>query len=329
MRALAGFVVGSLSLTAVGCIPPVWLFDDDDGPPPTYYYDDDSWEQPDNPSVPTIHSLNLPDWPPLGPESSLSVTVSDVESVRLEFQFAKYTERLLAAGTSTTEVTGIELGEGLGDLSITAVNSSGGRAGVDVNDLLIDLSEPEITLGATALRHGVDSMFEFWVSDAWVLGEVELTVGDLTVKHDFEDGYPSTLGVEYDYSLVQFPTTAFQAGKQSAEIRVVDAAGNATVNFFELTLDGQAPDVDLLSPTQGTVIDGPFSVVATAVDDMEGQIWIEASINGTPVGNAPGPEALIQVDPSEFTTGPAELAVVAYDEVGNRSEPVTIGITIE
>jgi hypothetical protein len=129
--------------------------------------------------------------------------------------------------------------------------------------------------------------------------------------------YPATLGEAWDYSLVQFPTEGLPIGARTATLEVRDAAGNATVTSFDLTIDGNAPSVSVQAPLAGASVSGAFEVRVAAADDLGGPVWIEVEVDGTPLATATGPMAKIGADAAELAAGAATLRVRAWDEAGN------------
>ena len=314
---------------STGCIP-WWMYgDDDDDLTPV---DDGDFPEPEPEPIndaPTIDVV-IPDWPPPGPDSLITIEISDegfIDHVDVEFR----NELTFFPGGSFAriDVAAVELGEGLGDLWIGATDDQGAQQISKVDGLLIDLSPPEITLGETVVRYAEDSEFEIWVADAWVLGHVELTVGEVTLTHNFDDGYPSTLGESWDYSLVQFASQSFPEGTDDGLITLYDAAGNSTETQFELTLDGQAPTVAITSPAPATIVSDLFDVVVDASDVGGGPTWIELRVEGTPVATAVGPTATIQLDAADLTSGAVDLEAVATDQAGNVSVLATVPITVQ
>jgi hypothetical protein len=161
-----------------------------------------------------------------------------------------------------------------------------------------------------------------------VLGRVELWTVDNVIHHDFEPGYPATLGVEWDYSLVKFAGSHLPLGTSSVELRAFDAAGNQAIESFAITVDGQAPSVQILAPLDGATVSGSFQVVLTASDPEGGPVWIELSVSGTPAATATGPDATITLDASELAPGSHVLSAVASDQAGNQSAPAAVGIQV-
>lgn len=314
-----------LLTTTVGCFP-FLLEDDDDDPPPRV---SDPPPAPRTNEAPRI-DVDIPSWPPLGSDSVLTIEVSDdagLDTVDLRFRNA--VDVFVSGVEDTVEVRADALGEGLGTLAISATDFEGRRTEERFSDLLIDLSPPEITLGETVVRHATDSDIALWVADAWVLGRVELTVGDVTLSHDFEPHYPSTLGQSWHYAQVTFPSISFSEGTDSALVTLYDAAGNTTESAFQLTLDGQVPLVVISSPAPSTVVSGLFDVVVDAEDESSGPVFIELRVDGTPVATALGPSATMVVDAAALTPGDVELQAVATDEAGNTSTLATVPIVVE
>lgn len=310
-----------LVVASAGCFP-WWLFDDDDGGDIIFPV------APDDPVViddpPTIE-VTAPTWPPLSELSAVDVHCQDDLGLsRLEIQFRNAVTRSLSGLTSTTTIFGADLGEGFGTLEVAVFDSTFNIAHQNVENFLVDLSPPEITLGPKVLPHGAD--FEVWVADAWVLGGATLVVGDVEIDHPFEEGYPTTLGVTWDMSLVKFATADLPPGTHGAVVEARDAAGHVAAAIVDLTLDADPPTVSILSPASGAVVSGPFDVVVNAADPGDGPTWIEISLDGTPVGTAVGPAATVTIDASELVAGPALVEAKAHDQAGHTT---TTSIAIE
>jgi hypothetical protein len=324
---LIGAAVASMLSCGTGCFP--WLLDDDDDDPPSVPVERPADPPPEANSSPQV-TVEIADWPPPGPETPITIALFDDSGLaEVDLQFKNSLTFEASGVRDEIVVTGQELGEGLGYLNISAFDARGARTESYVADLLIDLSPPEITLGDTVVRHADDSDVEIWVADAWILGSVELTVGEVTVTHDFEDGYPSTLGESWDHSLVQFSSTAFPEGTSPAVVTLYDAAGNVAETELELTLDGHAPLVAITSPAPATVVTGAFDVTVDASDEGGGPVWIELRVEGTPVATAVGPTATVQLDAADLTPGDVELQAVATDLAGNESLIAAVPITVQ
>jgi hypothetical protein len=307
-----------LSLLAAGAWPLsgcFWLFDPDGGEPVA--------DVPDAPVLPpSVVSVDLPSWPPLGPTGQLTANLRDDRGLsRVDFDFNHHVSRTLAGGSlESVTVTGEELGEGFGTLQIRAFDFEGGTATRAVTDLLVDLTPPKAELGKTVVR-AKDDHLELWVADAWVLGAVTLGFQGSTQQHVFDEIYPSTLGEAWDYSLVKFASESLVEGEDTAELTVTDAAGNTATYSFVLTVDGTPPVVSIQQPAAGSVVSGPFAVTISASDAQQGSVWLSIEVDGTPLATAVGPLASVAVDAGELTPGAATLVVRAHDEAGN------VGIT--
>lgn len=321
-------LIAALLPMTVSCIP-WWTLEDDDDPPQPVVDDTPPVPEPAPDLAPHIE-VQVPYWPPLGPDSALTVTVSDDSG--LDFVQVSFGYDLLFFPFGLSEdiiVRADELGEGLGNLEVIAVDVHGQRQDAIVNGVLVDLTPPEITLGDVIVRHGEGSVVELWATDAWVLGHVELAVGETVSTYDFEDAYPSTLGESWHYQLVQFPSQDFAQGTHDAVVTLFDGAGNSTQTMFALTLDGEVPTVAITSPEPDAVVSGLFEVALTAADDGTGPVAIELRVNGIPVATAVGPTATVQLDAATLTPGPAELTAVATDQAGNESTVATVPITVQ
>lgn len=328
-RASSALLLLPLALTT-GCIP-WWFLDDgsDDRPPSVR----EEPAPPDPITAPSVESIDIPDWPPLGPDGEISIYVSDdVGLSSADVLFRNPIHKDLTGTGAMFKVTGLELGEGLGTLQVTVDDIEGAYASRNATDVLVDLSPPAMDIGKRVLRangEGEGAELEVWVADAWVLGAVELTFQGTTLTYDFQQGYPSTLGQAWHYSLVQFPTKDLPEGSASAQLRVIDAAGNTASQTFDLVLDGKAPSLSVLSPADGATVSGAFDVELSAWDEGGGAAWIDVRIAGTSMATAVGPAATVTLDASDLAAGEVELEAVAFDEAGNASDPVTLTLLVE
>jgi hypothetical protein len=315
-------------LLTSGCFPPFWLFDDDDDDRPPMARPDETTQAPEGDTqAPSIVDIRIPQWPPLGAEAVVEVGVTDDFGLsQLEVVFANEFALSMSGTVYTASFTGLDLGEGFGTLSLTANDTSGWHATRWVENLLVDMTSPEITLGTTLVR--ADGEIEAWVADAWVLGSVTLEAGGATLFYDFDDGYPPTIGEAWHYALVKFPAADLEPGVTPAVMTVADAAGNVATASFTITVDGNAPSVQIASPTDGAVVSGPFQVNLAASDPEGGPTWIELKVSGTPAATAVGPDAIIQLDAAELAPGAHTLEAVATDQAGNASAPATISIQV-
>lgn len=329
-RALGLWVFASASLT-VGCIPPWMLFDDDD-PPPTI--DDDppppAFEdvEEDDAGVPPTVQVSIPDFPPLGPGGEIDVSVSGPRALtRLDADFREHAEYSLDGTFTTLSIPAEDLGEGFGQLVLTAWDERGAWAERFVEDLLVDFSPPEIFLGTTVLP-AEGASFEAWAADDWVLGRFELEAGAVVLSDAMEPGYPDSLGEAWHESLVKFPTEDLPEGTTLATFRAIDAAGNVAEEQFELTIDGHPPACSINAPASLAVVSGPFVVDLSGIDEGGGPVWLELYVSGSPVATAVGPLASVELDASELAPGMHVLSALAVDQAGNESELVEVPILV-
>ena len=323
MRLLHTMLVAALSVSMAGC----FRWDNDDKP----FVDDGFQPEPTVQQAPTIENILVPSWPPVGPSHIIQATVESPSGVPLDsiqFQFRHTVTKPSFGVVDQVMVSGAELGEGMGQLTIRATDALWRQATRRVNELVVDLSPPEIITGETILRHGQDSVIELYLADAWVIGGMRFDMAGVILEKEFEEGWPATLGTEWDLSLVQFDTSAFPEGEHEAAITAWDAAGNIRTMALDLRLDGTAPTAAITSPQPGSTLSGSFDVGLSG-DDAGQPVWLELSVGGTPVATAVGPNATVTLDASEFTPGVQTLEAVAYDEAGNASAPVTISVTLQ
>lgn len=314
----------AVALSSTGCF---MLFD-----PIDTYEDPETFDPPSQPQQPMeqapVISMSGIGWPPLGPKKGLKLFVTDANAnlSTLRFSFANEGERKIGGGSAEVFLTGAELGEGFGTLSLTATDTRSAFVVREVHDLLVDLSPPKITLGQTVVR--ADGFLELWVGDAWILGKVDLVWKGNTLTHELSPVYPETLGKTWDYSLVKFPMSGLAQGKGQAAIIATDAAGNTASEPFTLNIDGDPPAVSIASPIAGAKLSGKVAVAINASDPGGGPVFIELSLGGAPAGNAAGPTASLSLSTSDFAAGPAKLVAVARDQAGNEST-ASVDVVIE
>lgn len=290
-------------------------------PPPTV-------QTPQNVPPPNVDSIALPDYPPIGPSTLVSATVSapaGLSGVTMSF---KNQVQLFASGSkATVTTTGAALGEGFGTLTVVARDLRFGTATRHRTGVLIDLTPPKVELGATELP-AKGAFLEVWVADAFVVGRAELTAGGLTFEQKLEPGYPATVGKSWDYVLMQFPVEDLPIGTSTATLTSWDAAGNASEpHSFQLVIDPSPPKVAFVAPVSGATLSGAFDVTITASDPEGGPVWIDLFVGNTPVADLGQASTKIVLDAADFAAGPATLTAVARDRAGNVSLPAKADVT--
>ncbi|HVH46306.1 MAG TPA: Ig-like domain-containing protein [Labilithrix sp.] len=285
-------------------------------------------------SAPSLEPLEVPDWPPFGPESRIEASCSsEVDLSSISAQFRRASSAPAHGKGHSTSFSGSELGEGKGPLSIRCCNASGACVEREITDFLVDLTAPQIEgerLVASPLLDGFDGDISVWVRDAWILGSVELSFGGKTLRHEFPKAYPSTVGKEWDISRVSFPAKDLPSGTGKALVTVRDAAGNTAFEELELRIDSTLPTVSILEPAPATVVTGPtFVVKVRAMDpDNPTPAQVDLWIGGARVAELAGPTAELIVDASTFPPGPAEIRAVARDDAGNESTTAKVVVQI-
>lgn len=285
---------------------------------------------PPEPVLPPTVALEVADWPPLGPNGVLTITASsNQELAHAELYFKNDSVAYFSDATLSGSATasGLSLGEGFGQLDVVvyAVDGSWTRAGIE--DLLVDLSPPEAYIDRTVLPASGDDL-QLWIADAWVVSGCELTVGAITLGEQLEPGYPSTLGVEWDFSLVSFPVEELPVGNHAAQLRVWDAAGNEVLLDIPIAIDGLPPEVDILEPAEGETVQETFTVSASASDDMPFPVAIELRVGGALIATGTAPQATFTLSALDFPAGEHEITAIAIDEAGNESAIATRTIVI-
>lgn len=293
---------------------------------------DDGVTPPPTSTAPTIN-IDLPDWPPLGSDGEVQVDASVTEGslVDAEFFFRNSVRKSFGSSatgaTATVSAFGDELGEGYGTLAVEVNVSTGAGARKEVTNMLVDLTAPAAYTDDTILPAQNAELY-FWIADAWVVSGYELVVGGEVFTETLEPGYPSTLGVDWDYSLVSIPVESFPVGVHNGDLRVFDAAGNEATFEFPLTIDGLAPDASVDQPTDGATVSGTFPVTVTGADDLPGAVSLEIRVGGALVATGLGPSATVVLDANEFPAGLIDISALAVDEAGNQSAPSVRTITI-
>lgn len=286
-------------------------------------------EDPD--IAPRVDQILIPDWPPTGTLDVVVATVSDDDGGLSEvfFDFKEVVSRDVSGSSATVSVEGQELGEGFGTLYVTAYDVEGGWADREVTDFLVDLSPPQADLVQSVVRRGEGVDLQIWGGDAWVLGGVQLTFGEVTVQRTLEPGYPSTLGVAWDVSLFTLPTTSFPEMSGKAILQVWDAAGNESTTEVDLTLDGTPPVASITSPAPGSSVSGLVTIEVQGSDESAGAVEIDVLVGGTPVATLPGSSGKVTVDVSEMAKGAVQIAAIARDVAGNTSAVAEVPVVIE
>lgn len=282
-----------------------------DEPPPT-----------ENPSPPTV-TISIPDWPPTGPDTEVKVDAIANGGTLIGatwFFRNKVTSGFGGVSAGSSYVFGRDLGEGFGTLTVDVETNMNTGTRREVADFLVDLSEPTAYADDTVLP-AAGAELNFWIADAWVVSGYELTIAGKTFQDVLEPGYPSTLGVEWDYSLVGIPVSEIPVGVHVGELRVFDAAGNEAVLDLPVTIDGIPPTATIEAPAEGATFTGPFQIDLGGTDDLPGTVSLELRLGGALVATAIGPSASVVVDPAEFPEGALEISVLAVDEAGNKSAP--------
>lgn len=266
---------------------------------------------------PHITSIDVPEWPPLGRSSVVTVSCSSPNGPgALRAAFARQTSRVVGTSSSIT-FNGADLGEGFGTLTLELTDPLGAGAQRTVENLLVDLSDPGVELETDVVRPTGELVLS--VYDAWVLGEVEVTVDGKTSSHAFPKVYPGTLGRDFDQSRVTIPLLGVSVGAQSAVVVVRDAAGNTTTKSFDVFVDGTPPAVSFSSPAAGATVGTSFDVAFTASDDGATGPVVELLVGGGYAGTMTGTSGKLTVDTTGYGKGELKLDLVAIDKAGNRT----------
>jgi hypothetical protein len=301
-----------LSAVLLGCA--------DDPPPP-----------PPPLTAPSLDRLEIPEWPPLGPDSTLTVTARDAQQLRSIYAwFEDRSERDAGGLVRTVDIHASDLGEGLGALDVGACNIHSLCTTQTFQRVLIDLHPPELVVERTVASPAMTDtagQISFWVRDAWVLGSVELDFHGRALKHQFPAAYPETLGTKWDVSRVAFDASELTPGSDEAVVIVRDAAGNELRERITLTVDATPPVAAIVEPANGTTVGAKFLVRMSAADDIpRTATTIELWVGGARVAELPGPTAEIVIDRATLPPGPTELWAIARDSAGNLSAPAKVTV---
>jgi hypothetical protein len=281
---------------------------------------------------PTFDAIEIPTWPPLGKDGRITVKISDDEALsRLTATFKNVASRSFAGTRTEITLSGNELGEGMGTLTLVACDARNACRERIVDDFLVDMTPPEAELESATVSpklSGLEGQVAVWVSDAWVLGSVDLTFDGKTLHHEFPKAYPATVGKEWDVSRVAFQAKELAEKEGDAVVVVRDAAGNARTQTFRLRVDGTAPTVAITQPANGASVSGTFDVALTAADEGPTPPNVELWVGGVRVVDASAPLGVITVDTSTLPTGPVEVQAIARDAAGNRSTVSTVTVNV-
>lgn len=113
---------------------------------------------------------------------------------------------------------------------------------------------------------------------------------------------------------------------QSREVALAEAR-------FEV-IDIMPPEVSIISPVPGTIVEGPIELAATATDDASGIDYLEYRIDQqswTRLAPASGQDNIYStiLTPNEADEGNRIVGFRGTDHQGNVSDPVTVGIIVE
>lgn len=285
-----------------------------------------------SPTPPTFESVDIPSWPPLGKTGRIKVDLRDDEALsRLTATFQNVARRSFTGTTGSIFLSGDDLGEGMGTLTLVACDTRNACRERRVNDFLVDMTAPEADLESPTISpklSGIDGQVAVWVSDAWVLGSVDFTFEGKTLHHDFPKAYPATIGKEWDVSRVAFDAKDFPEKEGEATVVVRDAAGNARTQSFHLRIDGTAPTVAITQPANGTNVSGSFDVSLSATDEGPAPPTVELWVGGVRILDAAAPLGAITVDTSTLPAGPTEVKAIARDPAGNLSTVASITVNV-
>jgi hypothetical protein len=277
--------------------------------------------------APTV-DITVADFPPVGPSGIVTVRAQSQSGVsRAEGHFKQTSSKSFVSG-GTVQFFGTDLGEGMGTFTVDVFANDGARTTRFVDSLLVDLSPPQAFLEEELVVRTSGGALSFYIGDAWVLSGWTLDIAGVTESETFPPGYPSTLGVEWDYSYVSVPLPSLPAGRVDGTLGVLDAAGNSKTYDIVLEVDGLAPTVSIAAPLEGAAITGAFDISVQAVDDLPYPTEIELFVAGTSITKVAGPSLELTLDAVDFPVGATEITAIATDLAGNESLIATRAITI-
>lgn len=249
--------------------------------------------------------------------------------------FRNSTHRRVTGTEATVTFSSIELGEGMGTLSVRCCDV--GTICVErlVRNYLVDLTPPDIDtdrIAASPTGEGFDGEIGIWARDGWVLGSVELKFRGKSLKRELPHAYPSTLGESWDVTRIGFAAKDLPLGSGTAVVVATDAAGNVAEKEIQIRIDGKAPTVSILEPTVGAVVAAgqPIKIRVSAHDeDNPTAPTTDLFVGGSFIAELPGEASEIEIDASSLPPGPTEIRAVARDDAGNRSSSAAIMVNLE
>ena len=191
----------------------------------------------------------------------------------------------------------------------------------EVERVHVDRTPPELVrLSGATLRS--DDTLEALVWDAVMLDRVELAFGgaNKVVPLPREQATASLVRA-------RLAADALPEGFAEATVRVVDAAGNETVEALDLLVDRTAPTVGIVAPVAGAQVSGVFEVQVLAEDNL-GPTTVTLRASGSAIAEVSGPDGRLVVDAALFPTGPLTIEAVARDGAGNLSEAAMVSVVV-
>lgn len=321
--ALACGVLGTVS----GC----WIFN----PGPEEPYEPEPMRPvPSTPAgidanYPHITRIEIPTFPPLSANSSIAIDCEDrVGLWELRGMFRVPIAQSVRGTQQTVLLRGSDLGEGLGTLQLALTNTRGLRGERAVENLLVDMTPPEMDLEADTIGAGAE--LALWVRDEWVLGSVDVTFRGKSFRHEFAKAYPSTLGTSWDESRVSFSADELGEGRGSAVVVLADAAGNRALREIPIEVDLTPPTAHVLAPSEGAHVGRTLDLRVNGRDGQNPRpVQLEIWVNGSVVGTMLGPDATLQLDTDKLPRGEALLEAIAIDAAGNRGEPHGVRVVVD
>lgn len=259
--------------------------------------------------VPPTISITSP--PPPFLEKRKSVTVSWTASDtgwgldHFEVRVDRDAEIMLPADARSHTVTG--LSDGSHTIEITVFD----RAGYSESDsvtFVVDTVPPVVTI--------VSPMGNFLGSSTidvkWTV--LDTGTGAASIRVSLDDREPVTLhGSSTSHTFADVPD-----GTHTARVSATDAAGNIASATATVTIDTIAPNLEIVSPTGGTVLHTPDTSISFTRDDAGSGIdRIELRVdNALPVtlGSAATSHELTSLPDGEH-----ELTITVYDRAGNAA----------
>ena len=214
-----------------------------------------------------------------------------------------YFDGLVNSTLFPTGLTLTGLIEGGHNITIEAIDHVGNRR-INTVIFTVDTLAPTVTITSPENRtyNQIDIILNYIVSD-----------GTVTI---YLNGIINTTAIPSGSAVSNFPELPdIPDGSYNITIVALDEAGNVGKYTVFLTLDTQAPTIEILSPTNSTYDQTNIQLIYT-VSDGKVTIYFDGLANGTTI-----PSGFIFANLSE---GEHNITIVALDSVGNIRKTTVI-----